>query len=83
MRFLAVGQLAEGADISPLLGAEQQRVRELTEQGVVEHFFLKADRSGSVFVLQAPDETQARQRLDTLPFVQHGHIAFALTALAD
>jgi hypothetical protein len=82
VQFLAIGQLTPGADIAPHFAAEQQRVAELRAEGVVEQFFLKADRSGSVFILSGDSQAAVQERIDTFPFVQHGLIRFDLIELA-
>jgi hypothetical protein len=82
MRVLAIGQLT-GRDIGPHLQAEERRVAELRAEGLIRDVFLKADRSGPILLLNDTDISDARARLASLPFVQHGLVTFDYIELAD
>ena len=75
--FLAIS--TNHADPTPYLAAESERTRALAEQGVVTVVLLKADWSGAVMILDAPDAMTARASLDSLPLVRAGVTAFELT----
>ncbi len=79
MQFLAVS--TNQGDPTPWLEEEAQAVAGMTGSGLVHAAYLKADWSGAVFLLEAPDEAAATSRLATLPLVGHGVTAFVLTAL--
>jgi hypothetical protein len=70
MKILAITRNV--GDPAPYLEAERQRTIELHGAGVVEHLWLKADRSGAVLVLEVADAEEARRLLTTLPVVQSG-----------
>lgn len=77
MKFLAV--TSNHGDARPYLAAEAERTRALTGQGVLDTLLLKADWSGAVMVLDAPDPSAARAALDTLPLVEAGVSDYELT----
>jgi hypothetical protein len=81
VKFLAVS--TNQGDPLPHLAAEMQRMDELASSGVVERLLLKADRSGAVVLLDAPDDASASAALDTLPLVARGLTRFALTPLLE
>jgi hypothetical protein len=70
MKILAITRNV--GDPAPYLEAERQRTVELYRVGVLEHLWLKADRSGAVLVLEVADAEEARYLLTTLPVVQSG-----------
>jgi len=70
MKFVAV--TSNHGDPQPYLTAEAGRTRELAGQGTLETLLLKADWSGAVMVLDAPDPSAARAALETLPLVEAG-----------
>ena len=81
MKFLAVSQNC--GDPTPVLAAEGERMASLVAAGVVEHVYLKADHSGAVLVLEAPDTQQAEADLATLPMVLGGLTNFTITAIME
>lgn len=81
MKVLAVS--TNRGDPSPYLGDESARVQELQQAGTVTGFWLKADYSGAVMLLDSPDESAARAVVDTLPLVRHGITSFSLTGVVD
>ena len=67
MMFLAVSQNV--GDPTPYLAAEDARMQELQQTGVVEQMLLKADWSGAVLLLRAADQAAAREAVGSLPLV--------------
>ena len=51
------------------------------QAGVIRELYFRADRSEAVLVLECADIAAAQVALNTLPFVQHGLIAFELIPL--
>jgi hypothetical protein len=81
MNVLAIGTLT-GKDIQPHIPAEQVRVAELREEGLIRDVFLKADRTGPVIILNDVDAGEAENRLSTLPFVVEDLVTFDYIELA-
>jgi hypothetical protein len=79
MKVLAISQ--NRSDPTPYLGAEGPRVAELRQAGVLEQFWLKADRTGAVLLLEVADADDARRQLATLPLVENGITSFEVTEL--
>ena len=77
MMFLAVSQNV--GDPAPYLAAEDARMQELQQAGVVEQMLLKADWSGAVLLLRAADHAAAREAVGSLPLVTNGITRFELT----
>jgi hypothetical protein len=77
MMFLAVSQNV--GDPTPYLAAEDVRMQELRQTGVVEQMLLKADWSGAVLLLRAADHAAAREAVSSLPLVSNGITRFELT----
>ena len=77
--FLAVSQNV--GDPTPYLAAEDARMQELQQAGLVEQMLLKADWSGVVLLLRAADQAAAREAVDSLPLVTNGVTRFELTAV--
>ena len=77
MMFLAVSQNV--GDPTPYLAAEDARMQELQQTGVVEQMLLKADWSGALLLLRAADQAAAREAVGSLPLVTHGITRFELT----
>ena len=61
--------------------AEDARVWELYQADVIREMYFHAEQNCAVLVFECADEAIARQVLNTLPFVQHGLIAFDLIPL--
>jgi hypothetical protein len=61
--------------------AEAARVWELYQADVIREMYFHAEQNCAVLVLECADEANARQVLNTLPFVQRGLIAFDLIPL--
>jgi hypothetical protein len=79
MKVLAVS--TNTGDPTPHIPDEMRRVEELHAAGVIEQFYLKADRSGAVLVLETESAGDAERQLATLPLVQRGVTSFAVTEL--
>jgi len=60
---------------------EAARAWALHQAGVIRELYFRADRSEAVLVLECADVAAAQAAIDTLPFVQHGLIAFELIPL--
>lgn len=82
MKVLAIGHMT-GKDTQPYLGAERKGVAELRSQGLIRDFFLKADQSGPVLVLNDTTAEHARQQLATLPLVEHNLMTYDYIELDD
>jgi hypothetical protein len=82
MKVLAIGHLT-GKDIQPYLGAERKGVAELSSQGLIRDFFVKADQSGPVLVLNDTTAEHARQKLAALPLVEHNLMTYDYIELND
>jgi hypothetical protein len=83
MRYLVSINFIEGQEAAraALLPAEQQHVRTLMEQGVVEAGYLSADRRRSWMVVRGESEGDARQVMSALPF--YPFMELELTPLLD
>lgn len=75
MNVLAIGTLT-GKDIQPHLEAEQVKVAELREAGLISDLFLKADQTGPILLLNDVDATEAERQLATLPFIKEDLVTF-------
>ncbi|MGH3196312.1 MAG: hypothetical protein ACRDOH_10010 [Streptosporangiaceae bacterium] len=75
MKGPVIGHLT-GKDIEQHLQAEGRRVAELRADGLVRDVFLKADRSGPILLLDDTNADDARDRLATLPFIEHELVTF-------
>jgi hypothetical protein len=82
MKVLAIGHMT-GKDTQPYLEAERKRVAELRSQGLIRDFFLKADQSGPVLLLNDTTAEHARQQLATLPLVEHNLMTYDYLELDD
>lgn len=82
MKILVIGHMT-GKDITPHLQAEGQRVAELRDEGLIRDIFLKADRSGPILVLNDTTAEAARERLASLPFIEHDLVTFDYIELND
>jgi hypothetical protein len=79
MKVLAVS--TNTGDPTPHIPDEMRRVEELQAAGVIEQFYLKADRSGAVLMLETESAGEAERQLATLPLVERGVTSFAVTEL--
>lgn len=61
--------------------AEAARAWALHQEGIIRELYFRADRPAAVLVLECADLEAAQAVLNTLPFVQHGLIAFELIPL--
>ena len=59
------------------------RVAELRAEGLVREVFLKADRTGPILLLNDIGAAEARDRLASLPFVEHELVTFDYIELND
>jgi hypothetical protein len=66
MKYLVIADRHPGTDPAPHAEEENRRVRELTEDHTVEHFYLKADRSGALFILEAESLEDAKLAMESL-----------------
>lgn len=81
MLFLAVSQ--NTGDPTPYLEAEQAKVAELQEAGLIEQIYLKGDQSGAVLLVRAADLATARTGIESLPIALHGLTRVELTELLE
>ena len=82
MKVLVIGHLT-GNDIRPYLEAEGRAVAELRAEGLIRDVFLKADRTGPILLLNNATAEQARERLASLPFIEHDLVTFDYIELDD
>jgi muconolactone delta-isomerase len=66
-------------EIAARVPAEQARIKELSEQGVVDSLYLAADRSRVWIVLQGKSQAEVEQALASLPL--HPYMNVELTPL--
>jgi hypothetical protein len=72
MKYLVIADRHAGTDPVPYADEENRRVRELTEDRTVEYFYLKADRSGAVFILEA-ESLEGAKLAEALDVVEAVH----------
>ena len=82
MKVLVIGHLT-GKDITPHLEAEGRQVGVLRAEGLIRDLFLKADRTGPILLLNNATAEQARERLASLPFIEHDLVTFDYIELDD
>jgi len=71
------------ADFAPLLPDEAEQRRPLYAQGIVRQVWNRGDLPGSGMMIEATDDAEVRQHLDTLPLVKAGMMdVVALVPLA-
>lgn len=79
MAVLAIGTMT-GKDPAPFLEAEKRWLDEKGwPTGLVHATYLKADKSGSILVLEGVDAAHAAEALQDLPFLIEGIIEFEYT----
>jgi hypothetical protein len=84
MKFMAIGTWEpDDTRIPQLLDTEHTRSEQLSEEGLVEQLFLRADRKGGFLLVRADSAERARERLATLPFVQAGVMQLELVELTE
>jgi hypothetical protein len=69
-------------DAAPFRQAEDAYIQHLMSDGVVEHFFLRADRSGGYFVVATEGLDAARSALEALPMHTAGLLSLSFEELA-
>jgi hypothetical protein len=72
MKFVVTARFVPGADHTPHLEAERERVLELKQQGVIEDAYRMADHSGAYLVVEGPSLKDVEKALATLPYVKSG-----------
>jgi hypothetical protein len=70
-----IGQLT-GKEYTELLQEEGADIDKARAEGLVQDFFMKADRSGPVLILADVSADQARERMAGLPFIVHDIATF-------
>ena len=58
------------SNFQEILKHEQEVVAEWKAAGILEHLYLREQRNGAVLVFNGLSETEAKQRMTTLPFFQ-------------
>jgi hypothetical protein len=71
MRFHATGTITSPRQLAEHAEDETKVLEQLLDEGVVEHFYLRTDRSGAYFILEADDLATAQRHMYRLPFVAH------------
>ncbi len=85
MKLLAIDHMLPGATpelIRQHLLAEARHVWELHSAGIVREVYSRADRPGTVLMLEAHDEEDARRVLESFPLARAGLVAFDIVPLA-
>jgi hypothetical protein len=67
--------------MEPYLQEEAAQVWELVQDGVIREVHFRQDRDELVLLMDCRDDEEARKRLDKLPLVEKGFIAFDLIPL--
>ena len=81
MKVLAIGHLTATATPEAMKGAMPQEVRDTVRLylgGKIDQWFVRKDRPGVVFVINAADPAEARALLEKLPLGQRGLMDFDL-----
>jgi muconolactone delta-isomerase len=84
MKILAIEhELPDGTadEFQKVAKEEARRVWELTQSGVIREAYFRADRNEAVLVLECDSIQQAREVLETLPFVREKLIIFEVIPL--
>jgi hypothetical protein len=81
MKFVAESH--NTGDPSTLIAEESEGMARLQQQGLVERVMLKADWSGAILIMEAPDRVTAQDAADALPLSRHGITSFTLTEVID
>ena len=83
MRFLTTETLKAPptAEVQALMPAELAKVKELTEQGMIEALYIAADRSGAWMVWNVDSQAALEEAHNTLPL--HPYLNSEITVLAE
>lgn len=63
--------LTQIPNLDELLPKEFAAATKLQEQGILEHLFLKDDKTGAVLVFKDVDEAKAKELVSQFPMFQH------------
>lgn len=58
------------SNFQEILKHEQEIVAEWQAEGILEHLYLRDQRNGAVLVFNSLTESEAKERMTTLPFFQ-------------
>lgn len=58
------------SNFQEILKHEQEIVAEWKAEGILEHLYLRDQRNGAVLVFNSLTESEAKERMTTLPFFQ-------------
>ena len=83
MRYLtkATFKAPPTAEVQALIPAEMAKVKELTEQGLVEALYVAADQTGAWMVWNVDSQATLEETLNSLPL--HPYLNSEITALAE
>ncbi len=85
MQFISISRrLTEkfsDAQFAEHIESERGRVRELYRDGVVRAIWTRKDVAGAVMLIEALDETAARQAVESLPLAQRGMLEVQIVPL--
>ena len=83
MRFLTkeTFKAPPTAEVQAILPAEQAKVKELTEQGLIDAVYVAADRSGAWMVWNVDSQAALEEAHNTLPL--HPYLNSEITALSE
>jgi muconolactone delta-isomerase len=83
MRFLTkeTFKAPPTAEVQALIPAEQAKVKELTEQGMIEAVYVAADQSSAWMVWNVDSQAALEETHNTLPL--HPHMNSEITVLSE
>jgi muconolactone delta-isomerase len=83
MRFLTkeTFKAPPTAEVQALIPAEQAKVKELTEQGMIEALYVAADQSSAWMVWNVDSQAALEETHNTLPL--HPHLNSEITVLSE
>jgi muconolactone delta-isomerase len=83
MRFLTkeTFKAPPTAEVQALIPAEQAKVKELTEQGMIEALYVAADQSSAWMVWNVDSQAALEETHNTLPL--HPHMNSEITVLSE
>ena len=83
MQFLTLSRRREATEVhgDEQVRAEVQRARVLYSEGRIRQLWHRADGPGACVLWEAESESQLREMLETLPFVQAGIVEVSVVQL--
>ncbi len=84
MQFLALSKIKEGTTeeaVAPHYLEEVKETLNLYLQEKIRTFYLRKDKKGVIFQLDADSEEEAKELLNQLPFVKKGFLEYEFIAI--